>query len=140
MNLLNKNHEVINNLLSCSKEILIWIQLQDPEQDIIEISKQTYLSNVKVSLNTFKKGLKELLQKEIISLHWKKNYYKLSKDYFDYREFNNKEFFKNFKAKQEPIGYVDVSKVSILEYSQTQEDNYWKTFKNQNSELTKTTL
>lgn len=76
----NKKDEILN-LPSCSKDLLIWIQLQALQEDIIEITHKHYTKDVKVSLNTFKKALGGLLDNKILFSTSKKGKFRLNKDF-----------------------------------------------------------
>ena len=76
----NKKDELLN-LPSCSKDLLIWIQLQALQEDIIEITHKHYTEGVKVSLNTFKKALGGLLDLKVLFATSKKGKFKLNKDF-----------------------------------------------------------
>lgn len=76
----NKKEELLS-LHSCSKDLLIWIQLQTLQEDIIEITHKHYTEDVKVSLNTFKKALGGLLDNKILFATSKKGKFKLNKDF-----------------------------------------------------------
>lgn len=76
----NKKDELLN-LHSCSKDLLIWIQLQTLQEDIIEITHKHYTEGVKVSLNTFKKAIGGLLDSKILFATSKKNKFNLNKEF-----------------------------------------------------------
>ena len=84
----NKKTELLN-LSSCSKDLLIWIQLQALQEDIIEITYKHYTEDVKVSLNTFKKALGGLLDSKILFATSKKGKFKLNKDFITDSYFYN---------------------------------------------------
>lgn len=79
----NKKDEILN-LDSCSKNLLIWIQLQALQEDKIECSYSLYSKETKVSLNTFKKALGGLLDSRILYATSLKGWYSLNEEFVDF--------------------------------------------------------
>lgn len=77
----NKKDEILQ-LDSCSKNLLIWIQLQALQEDKIKLTYSLYSKDVKVSLNTFKKSLGGLLDSRILYATSKKGWYRLNEEFF----------------------------------------------------------
>jgi len=102
----NKKDELLN-LPSCSKDLLIWIQLQALQEDIIEITHKHYTEGVKVSLNTFKKALGGLLDNKILFATSKKGKFRINNQFFEPTIILHKE---------EQMWLVDPSRVPILDY------------------------
>jgi hypothetical protein len=78
----NKKNELLE-LDSCSKNLLIWIQLQALQEDKVECSYSLYSEGVKVSLNTFKKALGGLLDSKVLFATSKKNKFNLNPQFFN---------------------------------------------------------
>lgn len=108
----NKKDKILN-LPSCSKDLLIWIQLQALQEDIIEITHKHYTEGVKVSLNTFKKALGGLLDLKVLFATSKKGKFKLNKNFIADSYFYNSglgDFDQRKMWIQEP------SRIPMLDY------------------------
>lgn len=109
----NKKDELLN-LPSCSKDLLIWIQLQALQEDIIEITYKHYTEGVKVSLNTFKKALGGLLDNKVLFATSKKGKFRLNKEFIADSYFYHNGLG-NFD--QRKMWVAEPSKIPIMDYN-----------------------
>jgi hypothetical protein len=109
----NKKDEILQ-LDSCSKNLLIWIQLQALQEDKIECTYNLYSKDVKVSLNTFKKALGGLLDSRILYATSSKGWYRLNKDFIA-----DSYFYHNGLGdfNQRKMWVQEPSQIPILEYN-----------------------
>jgi hypothetical protein len=109
----NKKDEILQ-LDSCSKNLLIWIQLQALQEDKIECTYSLYSKDVKVSLNTFKKALGGLLDSRILYATSSKGWYSLNKDFIADSYFYHNGLGDFNKRK---MWVVEPSKIPIIDYN-----------------------
>ena len=127
----NKKDEILQ-LDGCSKNLLLWIQLQALQEDKIEITYSLYSKDIKVSLNTFKKSLGGLLDSRILYATSSKGWYSLNKDFIAYSDHNGLGDFKQYSKE-----FLEEAK---KEYDEWLNSESYKRYKEESGKLERENL
>lgn len=124
----SKKDEILQ-LDSCSKNLLLWIQLQALQEDKIKLTYSLYSKDVKVSLNTFKKSLGGLLDSKILYATSKKSWYRLNEEFIDDSYFYHSGLgdFKQYSKE-----FLEEAKKEYLEWLNSES---YKNYKEKSNEL-----